>query len=171
MRTENLQPIRPGQLFPNRNDVNEILRWLNSTGAGGGAGIRNTPMGLSSPPQTPTWIYAEITENDDPDLLGLHGFQQIEFVQLDNGEWTTGTTGVYGTVSVNPLKELNSRQIPVGEVVRAELGPGDMCWVTCWQGDDTGSGSGDGTEYTTTCSNGTIFKVRISGTTITVTET
>lgn len=145
MRTaDTLQPIRPGQLFPNRSDVNGILQLLNSLGAGGGAGIRNTPMGLFSPPQTPSWIYAEITDNDDPTLSGLHGFQQIEFVQLDNGEWTTGTTGIYGTVDLNPLKELNGRTIPLGEVVRAELGPGDRCWVTMYTGEEAGSGSGAG---------------------------
>ena len=142
MRTENLQPIRPGQLFPNRGDVNSILQLLNSLGAGGGAGIRNTPMGLGSPPQTPTWIYLEITDNDDPTFSGFHSAQQITFDQLEDGSWTTGTTGVVCSIGSNPLKELNDRQIPVGEVVRAELGPGDRCWVTAWGGEETGSGSG-----------------------------
>lgn len=170
MRTEPLQPIRPGQLFPNRADINAILQMLNATGAGGGAGIRNTPMGLSSPPFSPTWAYLEITDNEDPTLSGLHGFQQIQFLQLDNGDWTTGETGVYGTVTDNPLKELNGRTIPVGEVVRAELGPGDRCWVTLYTGEESGSGSGSGSGYTTTCPNGDIFKVRINGSTVTVTE-
>lgn len=137
-------PIRPGQLFPNRGSVNSILQWLNSTSRSGGAGIRNTPMGLGSPPQNPSWAYLEITDNNDPTFSGLHGFTQIDFIQLDSGEWTAGTQGIFGTVSSNPLKELNHRQIPIGEVVRAELGPGDNCWVTCWGGVSSGSGSGSG---------------------------
>lgn len=165
MRTQPLPPIRPGQLFPNRGEVNSILQLLNSLGAGGGAGIRNTPMGLSGPPQTPSWVYFEITDNDDPSLSGLHSATQITFDQLADGSWVSGSNGVVCDIAANPLKELNGRQITVGEVVRAELGPGDRCWVTTWAGEefDTGSGSGaGGNPVTVECIDGTAVDYTIS---------
>lgn len=163
MRLSPLQRIKPGQIFPARGTVNDILQQLNSLGAGGGAGLRNMPQGLTTPPENPTWIYTEITDNEDPTDSGLHGHQQIQFQQLEDGEWVSSTIGVVGEIDSNPLKELNGRAIPVGEVVRAELGPGDRCWVTVWWGDESfGSGSGAGRSGTITCTDGSTYSYRIS---------
>lgn len=149
MRLSPLQRVKPGQIFPARGTVNDILQQLNSLGAAGGAALRNMPQGVTTPPENPSWIYTEITDNEDPAGLGLHAHQQILFDQLDNGEWTSSVGGVIGDIDNNPLKELNGRAIPIGEVVRAELGPGDRCWITSYGGGTTGTGSG--TRYTITC--------------------
>lgn len=112
-------------------------------------------------------MYFEITDNDDPSLSGLHSATQITFDQLADGSWVSGTNGVVCDIAANPLKELNGRQITVGEVVRAELGPGDRCWVTMWAGEELGgSGSGNGT--TVTCPDGTVYPVTINGNSIVV---
>lgn len=166
MRTSPLPPLKPGQIMPSRGTANDILRQLNSLGAGGGAGMANGPMGLFTPPSTPTWIYTEITDNDDPTGMGLHAHQQIEFEQLGDGTWISSTNGVTGTLTDNPLKELNGRAIPVGEVVRAELGTADKLWITAYNGDGdlNGSGSGSGGTFSVTCGDGTTTRYTLSNT-------
>ena len=150
MRTSPNDPIRPGQLFPPRRDLNELLRQMASLGAAGGSSIRNSPLGLSAPPENPDYKFLEVT---DADGKGWHAFHEIQFEQLADGTWVSGTQGITGTLTLNPLYQLNGLELTIGQVVKAVLGPGGRCWVTSdAPGDISGSGSGgSGTNYIITC--------------------
>ena len=65
----------------------------------------------------------------------------------------SGTQGITGTLTLNPLYQLNGLDLTIGQVVKAVIGPGGRCWVTSDPpSDTTGSGSGRSTtNYTITC--------------------
>lgn len=159
MRTSPLDPIRPGQLFPPRRELNDILRQLQSVGAAGGGTTRNSPLGLSSPPVNPDYKFLEVT---DADGSGWHAFHEIQFDQLAGGTWVSGVQGITGTLTLNPLYQLNGLELTVGQVVKAVLGPGDRCWVTSdYPSDVGGSGSGGGNNFNVTCNDdGTVTVTR-----------
>ena len=72
--------------------------------------------------------------------------------QLADGTWVSGTQGITGTLTLNPLYQLNGLDLTIGQVVKAVIGPGGRCWVTSDPPSDTsGSGSGHGTTYNITC--------------------
>ena len=166
MRTSPSDPIRPGQLFPSRRELNDLLRQLHSIGASGGAGIRSGPLGTASTPWNPDYKFLEVLEADGE---GWHAFQEIQFEQLADGTWTTGEQGITGTLTENPLYQLNGLELSIGQVVKAVLGPGNRCWVTSDAPSDVGSG-GSGGGMTIQCADGSTYQVNINGNQITVSD-
>ncbi len=104
---------------------------------------------------------------DWAEVIPVNINDELKFVIKENGR--TGTSETRPAVEANGATD-------VAEEMIVYLYPGTVLgqepeWYYFFAGEGIGSGSGTDGEFTTLCPDGGTFKVRISGTTVTVTET
>lgn len=134
-------------------DENKQSFWAQITGDGSGSGANTSGSGAGA-----GHYY------DWKEMMPVYQDNEYQLVTKPYGR--TGTSDNLPAVEVNEVSD-----VPVGANVWLEPGVGAPDhYLFTWSG-ELDSGSGNDAEYTTTCPDGTSYKIRIDGNTVTVTET
>lgn len=105
-----------------------------------------------------------------------YDWEEVVPISVNNeAVWQTKENGRTGTSNVRPAVEANGvTDVPIDSIVYLYAGPTEgmePIWYYFWWSGELDSGSGNDAEYVTTCPDGTSYKIRIDGNTVTVTET